>query len=315
MKTLYLLSHVQNALVEAIGDLPPGVRIEAVSDRAALIAAGEAVEALVCFPHLLDQVVIDALPNLRWLQTLTAGVDPLAKLDLGDVIVTSMSGVQTPQMSEHAFFLMLSIARDVRGVLADQAGKAWRPVPPRLLAGSTLLIVGVGKIAEGLAQRARAFGMRIVGISGSPRAIEGFDAVRPRSELAAAAAEADQIVVLAPDTPANRGLVSRKVIAAMRPHAILVSLGRGTVIDETALAEALREGRIAGAGLDVFAVEPLPADSPLWDEPRAILTPHVGGRSPVFEEQVAPIVGENARRWFADPRLPLVNCIESNALR
>ncbi|MEH3106165.1 MAG: D-2-hydroxyacid dehydrogenase [Sphingomonas fennica] len=315
MRHLHLVAPDPAAIVRAVGPLPEGVAIVPLSDKAALAGVAAEVEALVCFPHMLDQALVDAMPRLGWLQTLTAGVDPLIGLDLGGVTVTSMSGVQAPQMSEHAFFLLLALARDIRGTLAAQDEKRWAPAPPRLLAGSHLVIVGVGRIAGELAIRAQAFGMRVTGISAAPRDLPGFDAVRPREELADAAAEADQIVVLSPDTPANRGLVSRAVLARLRPHAILVSMGRGTVVDEAALAELLAQGRIAGAGLDVFAVEPLPADSPLWHEPRAILTPHVGGRSPAFVDQVAPVIAENARHWFAEPPLPLRNCIESNALR
>ncbi len=315
MNRLHLMTPDPAAIVAAIGPLPADVAIVPLADHAALLAAAGEVEALVCFPNRIDQATIDAMPGLRWLQTLTAGVDPLVGLDLRDITVTSMAGVQAPQMAEHAFFLLLALARDIRATLADQAARRWQPAPPRLLAGSTLLIVGVGRIAEELAIRAQAFGMHVTGISATPRDIPGFDAVRPRAELPDAAAAADQIVILAPDTPDNRGLVSRAVIDRLRPHALLVSMGRGTVIDEAALADALAAGRIAGAGLDVFAVEPLPAESPLWGEPRAILTPHVGGRSAAFAEQVAPIIAENVRRWFGQPRRPLRNCVESNALR
>ncbi len=135
--------------------------------------------------------------------------------------------------------------------------------------------------------------MRVVGVTETPREVPGFDRVFARADLKAAVAEADHVVVLTPHSPQTHNLVDAAVLGAMRPDAFLINLARGGVVDEAALLEALDDGQIAGAGLDVFATEPLPAQSPLWRHPKVLLTPHVGGMSDVYEEQVMPILIHN----------------------
>jgi phosphoglycerate dehydrogenase-like enzyme len=202
-------------------------------------------------------------------------------------------------MSELAFMYMLGLTRNVRRVLADQAAHRWARRGQVLLSGKTVLIVGIGAISEALAARCQAFGMRVVGISDARDTAEGFDEVHNRGALVAQAARADYVVALVPYSPATHHMISAEVLAAMKPSAVFINIARGKVVDEAALIAALREGRIAGAGLDVFAEEPLPVNSPLWDMENVIITPRIGGMSDTYAQQLAPLVLENLRLFLA----------------
>jgi phosphoglycerate dehydrogenase-like enzyme len=224
--------------------------------------------------------------------------------------LSTRAGVHAPQMSELAFLYMLAFARDVRAILARQAAAQWVRSPQRLLAGAQVVIVGVGRIAESLARRCQAFEMRVTGVSGSRAEAPGFDRVVGRERLTEAARGADYLIVIAPYTPDNHHLVSRSVIEALPPTAVLINIARGAVVDETALIDALTARRLAGAGLDVFMQEPLPANHVLWTLPNVLLTPHIGGVSANLVEQLTPLLAENLARWFASPRRPLLNAVD-----
>jgi phosphoglycerate dehydrogenase-like enzyme len=264
---------------ERLGAAAPGFAYHAATDAEAAMPLAPRAEILVSLAHAIPGRLLAAAPGLRWIQALTSGTDALEALPelRPDVLVTAMRGIQGPQMSELAFLLMLALLRDLRGVLARQQARIWDRRPQPLLFGRTVAILGVGAIAEHLAARCAIFGMTVIGVSGSRREAPHFDEILPRARLQEAAARADFLVVLVPPGAETRHMVDAGVLAAMRPEAFLVNIARGAVVDEAALAECLAAGRIAGAGLDVFATEPLPKGSPLWALPNVILTPHVGG--------------------------------------
>ena len=306
MSRIHIVYPDADAIAAAVRARAEGIEIVSAPTFEALGGAIDQVEALVAFPFRLNQALFDRMPRLRWLQVLSTGVDALAGIDLHGAVLSTMGGVQGPQMAEHAFMLLLALRRDLRELIDQQAAKLWQSTPRPILAGSRLVIVGVGRIAEAVATRAQAFGMHVTGVSGSRREAPGFDRIVPTADLLATAATADHMILLTPYSERTHHLISQDVIAALPRHAILINIARGAVVDEAALIEALQEGRIAGAGLDVFEREPLPADNPLWGLRNVIVTPHMGGWSDVFVEQIAPIIATNATRWFAGER-PLVN--------
>jgi len=309
MNTVFLVQPFGD-LASRLGPLPDGVMARTAVRFDELDGELADIRALVAMPQALNQALIDKMPRLQWLQTLTAGTDALASLRLPeDLVVSTIAGIHGPQMAELVFFYMLSFTRDVRAVLGRQQRHEWKPQAQRLLSGAHIVVLGVGKIAEALAARCQAFGMKVTGISNSRREAPGFDRVLPVENLEEAAATADYLVILTPYSPRTHHLVSERVIAAMPGHGVLINIARGPVVDEAALAHALAEQRLGGAGLDVFEREPLPAESPLWDLPNVIITPHVGGWSDQFASQAAPIIAENIRRWFAAPRPGLINQI------
>ena len=234
------------------------------------------------------------MPKLEWIQTLTTVVDNLlAMKELPkSVAISRCTGVHGPQMSELALTLMLALMRRLPEVLREQVGGEWNRRPQPLLQGKTLCILGVGGIAETLALFCKTLGMTVTGVSGREQAAN-FDKLYPRAQLNTAAAQADFLVVLIPLSPETRHIVGAEVLAAMKPSAYLINIARGGCVDETALLAALKEGSIAGAGLDVFETTPLPPDSPLRHAPNTIITPHVGGFADTYHKQTFPTVLEN----------------------
>ena len=202
-------------------------------------------------------------------------------------------------MSELAFIFLLHFTRDFRDLFATQAAHRWNRVEQSLLVDRTAVIVGVGSIAEDLAQKCKVFGMRTVGVSDGRQEAPHFDAILPRAKLDEAAAQADFLIVLIPHTKETTDLIGESVFNAMKPSGVLINIARGGVVDEDALIAALRAGKIRGAGLDVFKTEPLPKASPLWDMPNVFITSHVGGMADTYGDQVMPLLVENLRAFTA----------------
>jgi phosphoglycerate dehydrogenase-like enzyme len=264
-------------------------------------------------------------PGLRWVQAHFAGVNrwmghPL----LERVILTNSSGVHATTMAEHVLMFMLALARRLPAMLRAQTEHTWvRDHEVRELRGGALAVVGYGSIGREVARLARALGMRVLASKRDPRqtADQGWrlpGTGDPAGELVerfygpedwqAMLPEADYVVVAAPLAQGTRHLIDRKALSAMRPGAVLINVARGDVVDEAALVEALRAGAIGGAGLDVFAEEPLPAGSPLWDLPQVIVSPHVSGNFPAYDEHAMRLFAENLRRYLAGE--PLLNVVD-----
>jgi len=203
-------------------------------------------------------------------------------------------------MSELAFLMMLNLNRDAPRKLRNQHQKRWERWPQRLLLDKTVAIVGVGAIAEDLAVRCNAFGMRVIGVSDGRTEAPGFAKIVKRAALASVAAESDFPVVLTPYDASTHHIIDARIFEAMPPHAYLVNISRGGCVDETALLDALESGDIAGAGLDVFATEPLPADDLLWAAPNLLITPHIGGMADIYKQQALPLVAANLNAYAAD---------------
>ena len=218
-------------------------------------------------------------PKLKWVHSLGTGTDGITDSPFlaKDVIVTATRGIHGVPMSEMAFLMMLAFNRDLRRIERQRNEQKWERYPGTLLDKKTVGILGLGAIAEDMAPRFKAFGMRVVGISRTSRSIPGFDKIYSRAEIAQAVAELDYFVLLVPLEDDTRNIVNDRVLSAMKPTAFLINLARGGVLDEEALLRALEQKRIAGAALDALAKEPLPADNPLWKLPNVYITPHIGG--------------------------------------
>jgi phosphoglycerate dehydrogenase-like enzyme len=163
------------------------------------------------------------------------------------------------------------------------------------LANRTVCVVGLGIIATALAQRCLSFDMRVIGVTTQPRHVEGFDRVYSRSQMAEAFAESDFVVILTPYSAETHHMIDAAAIGSIRPDSYLINLARGGVVDEGAVLDALHRSAIAGAAMDVFETEPLPAENPLWEAPNLIVTSHMGGFSDCYPEQLAPIIEHNLR--------------------
>jgi phosphoglycerate dehydrogenase-like enzyme len=282
--------------------------------EAAMSVCGDC-EALIALAHEIPDALVAAMPKLRWVASLSTGVDHLWTLKSlpSDVLVTNGRGIHGPQMAELAFMYMIGLSRDFNLARENQKRHVWRRRLQPTLVNKTVVIVGVGLIGEEIAARCKAFGMRVVGVSDARASARGFDALTPRRELRQAAAAADFLIALTPLDATTRHLIDADVLAAMKPSAFLINIARGAVVDEAALIAALRGKRIAGAGLDVFEVEPLPDASPLWDMPNVMITPRIGGMSDIYADQVFPLVERNMRAWLAGRIDEMVNIARRGA--
>jgi D-2-hydroxyacid dehydrogenase (NADP+) len=272
-------------------------------------------DILLCFsPPMADHVVRDA-PKLKWIQALGTGVDNIVDLpSLGpEVVVTNVRGIHGAPVSEATIAYMLSLARDLPRSARAQDRNVWERWPSQLLSGKTVGILGVGLIAEYLAPICKQFGMTVIGISGSPRETKGFDRMVHRNDLLKIAGELDYLVALAPLTPETRGIIGDKVLAAMKPTAYLVNVARGGVVDEKALIKALEAGQIAGAALDVFSQEPLPADDPIWRAKNVTIFPHLGGYSHGYEDRAMPTIAGNMAKFLGNDLKSMINIVRKPA--
>jgi phosphoglycerate dehydrogenase-like enzyme len=245
----------------------------------------------------LAAAVLGDLPSVRWVQSSWAGVTPLLALNRKDFLLTGVKDTFGAQMAEYVLGYLL--ARELRLVerLEHQRQRDWWPAESGTLQGKILGIMGTGSIGRCIASKAAAFGLRVIGYSRSGAPVEGFEDVFRADRLAAFLAQPDYLVCVLPDTPETRHLLDEKAFGAMRRPCCVVNVGRGNVIDEAALAGALRSGEIAAAVLDVFQEEPLPVDSPLWDAPGLIVTAHMAAKS--HPPAIARIFAENYNRFMA----------------
>jgi D-2-hydroxyacid dehydrogenase (NADP+) len=202
---------------------------------------------------------------------------------------------------------MLSLSRQVPQLVRNQAAHVWDRIKPRVLDRRTIAILGVGAIAEHIARVCQALGMTTLGISRTPRRLAGFDAIYPREKLREAAAEADFLLVLVPYTKDNDKIINAAVFDVMKPTAYLINIARGGVVDEAALVQALRDRKIAGAGLDVFEQAPLPSSHPLWDMDNVFITPFIGGLSDRYEESIMSIIKPNLQSFLAGRDDAMIN--------
>lgn len=257
-------------------------------------------------------------PNLRWVQGMPAGTGEavgkagLTAAELRRVTFTSGAGVYSTALAEWAMFGILAFVKDLPHLLANREQRAWGHRPARELHGGLLVVVGLGDIGRETARLAAAFGMRIIGVRRNPdrhAAPEGVERVIAPEDLAGVLPEADAVVLALPSTPATDGLLSRELIDSLRPDAVVVNVGRGNAIDEPALIEALRAGRIAGAALDVASTEPLPARNPLWSLPNVLLSTHTAAASAAQDRRRIELATDNLRRYVAGR--PLRNVVDA----
>lgn len=289
---------------------PQQARFEALLDGAEVLYGIPDVD-----PGALARTVA-ANPGLRWVQVMAAGggaqvrAAGLAPADLERVVFTTGAGVHAGPLSEFALFGLLCGAKQLPRLVAQQARHAWTGRwPLGQVAGSTVVVAGLGGIGREVVRKAHALGARVVGVSRSGEPVPGAEVVGRPQDLVELARGADALVSTLPGADETTGLVSADVLAALRPGATFVSVGRGTVVDEPALVAALRSGQVGFAALDVFAVEPLPADSPLWDLPNVVVSPHTAASSPHEERLLAELFCDNLERYLAGR--PLRNVVDT----
>jgi D-2-hydroxyacid dehydrogenase (NADP+) len=259
------------------------------------------VDVMMMFGIEVRDSMLSGAPQLKWIQSLATGVDHFLRCpSLGpDVLITSGRGIHGPPMREQVVYMMMAISRDANRQADDRAHRIWQRRLWSTLHGKTAVIAGTGIVGAAIAQLLKALGMHVVGVTRTPRQAAEFDEMLPVERLLEAAAKADYLVNVLPAMPYNFELFDAAVFAAMKPTAYYISAGRGQTVDEAALTAALRARRIAGAALEVFQTEPLPADSPFWSLPNVFITPHVGGYILEYEDFIMPLILDNMRLFLA----------------
>jgi phosphoglycerate dehydrogenase-like enzyme len=281
----------------------PELAVFPVQTLNALEAGLDEMDILVAFGIAIDDDMIRRATRLKWIQSLATGVDHFLRCPSlrAETVLTSARGIHGPAMRETVAYLMLTLSHDTPRLVRQQAEHRWdRTRPWSLIARKMAVLVGTGVSGSAVGELLQAFGLRVIGVSRTPRAENGFDDMVHTDRLSEVVREADYLVNIMPGGPQNSNLIGAAVFGAMKPSAFFINIGRGETVDEAALIEALRAKGFAGAALDVFRTEPLPADSPLWDMPNVFLTSHLGGLFDEYEDYVMPLLSENMRHFLSD---------------
>ncbi|MFN9374011.1 MAG: D-2-hydroxyacid dehydrogenase [Planctomycetaceae bacterium] len=294
--------------------------------------ARQAMPEATAFFGKITPELLAAAPRLRWVQSPTASLEHylFPELVAHPCQLSNMRGLFSDVIADHVLGLVVCFARNLHLYIRQQVQHRWAPLggeaarsdfisgpgvenaidrAHRHLADQTLGIVGCGAIGAEVARRARAFGLTVLAVDPQPRDLPGvIDEVWPLAALPRLLAQSDYVVIAAPHTPQTEKLFRASLFAQMRRTAYLINIGRGAIVDLADLTSALQQGVIAGAGLDVFETEPLPAEHPLWDLPQVILTPHIAGASPAIPRRHLATLLDNIRRFVrGEPPTTLVD--------
>jgi phosphoglycerate dehydrogenase-like enzyme len=305
-----LFAHQAYSFADVFAPRAHGLRFRQVWNGEDL-AAGIADADVVVVSMLWKNHLLERAPRLRYVQSVSAGTDQFDKAAFAarGVRLASAHGVNSNAVSEHAIALMLSLARMLHTGRDNQVKRRWRGMikDPALredeMGGKTLLVVGLGRIGARIGRIAKALDMHVIAVRRTPAGAAGAaDEVHPTARLLELLPRADVVALCCPLTPETTNLIDARALAAMKPGAHLVNVARGKVVDEFALIDALRTGRLAAAALDVTAEEPLGEASPLWGMENVVITPHTAGETRRYESAVIDILMENLERLWGGER-------------
>jgi phosphoglycerate dehydrogenase-like enzyme len=319
MKLLYHLQW-EGAAVAALQAQHPDVTFVASGSAAETVRELADADILVVagpyYPGAVATAVNAAAPKLRWLQTTSIGIDKFQEGGLPEqVAFTNAAGLKGRTVSEHTMALLLAQVHAVPQMERTRAEGRWARDELRAqvssVEGRTLLVLGYGSIGKEIARKAKAFDMNVVALNRSGEGEPPADVIAPITALGEWLAKADFVVCTLPLSDETMHMIGRQELAAMKPDALLVNVGRGPVVDQAALAEALQKNRIAGACLDVFETEPMPEDDPLWRQANLVLSPHIAGTGGPLAQRFAELVSENLSRFMGGR--PLRNQVKLGA--
>ena len=309
---------IGDELLQQITNVSPRIRLSNVSELTRAEQRGDfarkneldalLAEAEVIYGLRLPKSVIDRAPKLKWIQVMSAGVDRFLDDEFrkSSVIITNVSGIHATPIGEIVLGLMLMFTKQAPLCFQLKQEKRWRRFMPKVLRSKTVGIVGLGNIGREVARLAKAFGMRVVATRRSVKRVaraKYVDILLPREQLLRLLSESDFVVLSLPFTSETNKLIGEKEIRTMKPTAYLINIARGSIVDEEVLIRALDEHWIAGAGLDVFATEPLHPDSRLWELPNVIFSPHIAGGMEDYNVRATELFCENLRRYLSGKNL------------
>lgn len=307
MPTIVALHELTNEQKQKIRDAAPDY--EFINGKYKELPSGTVAKAdiVLGWSSAVSEEALGEDSRVRWIQVWSAGVDkmPLDELREKDIVLTNASGVHSVPITEQIFSMLLAYTRNLHHAVRYQTENRWdKSGTFRELHGKTAVIVGVGQIGSNTAKVAKAFGMRTVGVRRSGKADPNVDVMYKVDELDQALAEGDFIINILPLTDETKGLYNAGRFEAMKDGAFFVNVGRGPSVDTDALLEALRSGKLVGAGLDVYEQEPLPSDHPLWEMENVIMTPHTAGDTVHYTDRVLDIFIENLKAYQQGKTLP-----------
>ncbi len=290
----------------------PEVGFSYASDGEAAAKFLKETEVIISMCRWLTADIAKNAKNLKWIQCNITGTDHLdeSMAERPDVILTNGRGIHGPQMTEITLLHMLSLYRQTRRMAKNQETHVFERFLPKVLDTRTVAILGLGAIAEHMARTFKVLGMTVYGISRTDRRVDGIDKVFLRENIDEAVADADFLIALVPYSRDTDKIINADIFKAMKPSACLINVARGGVVDESALIEALDSGEIAGAGLDVFEISPLPNESPLWDMDNVFMTPFVGGRSDMYAERILTVIEPNLRAYIDGNLDQMINIVK-----
>jgi phosphoglycerate dehydrogenase-like enzyme len=320
METISVLvsTPIDEELLNRIAAISPRVKVQNIWDLSRADFRGDSsakdkldialADVEVVYGIRLPRELIARAPKLKWVQVMSAGVDRFLDSDFrrSPVILTNVSGIHATPISEFVMEQMLMFAKNALLCFELKQKRQWQRYSPSTLRGKTVGIVGLGHIGKEVARLSKAFGMRVIATRRSkPRTqhTRNVDLMLPRQELPRLLAESDYVVITLPYTHETDKLFGETELKTMKPGAYLINIGRGGIIDEDDLVRALSKKRIAGAGLDVFATEPLPPESKLWELPNLLFSPHVSGDMEDYIARATEVFCNNLRRYLEGKRL------------
>ena len=259
------------------------------------------VDVMLMFGIEVRDFMLAGAPRLKWIQSLATGVDHFLRCPSlkPNVLITCGRGIHGAPMREQVVYMMMAISRDAVRAVGDQKAHFWERRLWSTLHGKTAAIAGTGVVGSAIGELLKALGMHVIGVTRTPRQTAGFDEMIATDRILEAVRRADYLINMLPASANNIGLFDATIFGAMKATAYYISAGRGQTVDEAALLKVLSERRIAGAGLDVFQTEPLPAGSPFWDLPSAFILPHLGGYTSEYEDLIMPLIVDNMRLFLA----------------
>jgi D-2-hydroxyacid dehydrogenase (NADP+) len=309
---------IGDELLQQITTVSPRIKLSSVSELVRAEQRGDfahkdeldalLVEAEVIYGLRLPKNVISRAPKLKWVQVMSAGVDKFLDDEFrqSSVIITNVSGIHTTPIGEIVLELMLMFAKQAPLCFQLKQEKQWKRFMPTVLRSKTVGIVGLGNIGREVARLAKAFGMKVVATRRSAKRVaraKDVDILLPREQLPRLLSESDFVVLSLPFTSETNKLIGEKELRTMKPTAYLINVARGNIVDEEALIWALDERWLAGAGLDVFATEPLPADSRLWEFPNIIFSPHIAGGMEDYNIRATELFCKNLSHYLSGENL------------
>lgn len=312
-RTLLLTHDVDAAILSEIKHIIPEWEVTASRDPEVWGGMMNDAEIIAGWNNRLRESVISADSKVRWIQTWSAGVNnlPLTELQQKEIAVTSANGVHAYPISETIFGLMLALTRKIDTYVKNQKQKKWHHANMKLeIHGKTIGIIGVGAIGSETAKIAKAFGMTVLGIRHSGRAAEYVDEMSTTDQLNEVLRRCDYVVVTLPLTEETKHMFKAEQFEQMKDSAFFINIGRGPIVDEADLISALKTGQIAGAGLDVFEVEPLPENSPLWNIEQVIITPHTSGSTEFYDQRLLQDIFIPNLKKYIEGEQPMINLLD-----